>query len=250
MLVSNVEASKFHPGRAYVTFDGHRSDDFGTYIFITDDYGSNWNRINSGFTEGEVVRTLKEDHINENLLFVGTETGVYYSLDKGNSWTKLKGLPTVSVYDLKIHPRDNDLIFGSHGRGIWIVDDISSLQQMSEITLKKGMHFFDQKPTTLWHNVSRGGQRGHFWWAGGNPANIKNTSSVPRGEFRTEVPMTFFIGSDKIDSVKLVISHPNKNLSYTKKIKVNQGVNRYFWNREFDSEAFDKQENDWIVNFF
>jgi photosystem II stability/assembly factor-like uncharacterized protein len=250
LWVSKVEASKFHPGRAYVTFDGHRSDDFGTYIFITDDYGSNWNRINSGFTEGEVVRTLKEDHINENLLFVGTETGVYYSLAKGNSWTKLKGLPTVSVYDLKIHPRDNDLIIGSHGRGIWIVDDISSLQQMSEITLKKGMHFFDQKPTTLWHNVSRGGQRGHFWWAGGNPSNIKNTSSVPRGEFRTEVPMTFFIGSDKIDSVKLVISHPNKNLSYTKKIKVNQGVNRYFWNREFDSEAFDKQENDWIVNFF
>jgi photosystem II stability/assembly factor-like uncharacterized protein len=249
LWVSKVEASKFHPGRAYVTFDGHRSDDFGTYIFITDDYGSTWNRINSGLTEGEVVRTLKEDHINENLLFVGTETGVWYSLDKGNSWTKLKGLPTVSVYDLKIHPRDNDLIIGSHGRGIWIVDDISPLQQMSADITNKVLHIFEQKPTTLWHNVSRGGQRGHFSWAGGNPANIKNTSSIPRAEFKVEVPVTFYIGSDKIDSVQIKISHPSSKLVYSNKIKVNLGINRFFWNREFDSPSFEKSENDWLMNF-
>jgi photosystem II stability/assembly factor-like uncharacterized protein len=249
LWVSKVEASKFHPGRAYVTFDGHRSDDFGTYIFITDDYGSTWNRINSDLTEGEVVRTLKEDNINENLLFVGTETGVWYSLDKGNSWTKLKGLPTVSVYDLKIHPRDNDLIIGSHGRGIWIVDDISPLQQMSAGITNNALHIFEQKPTTLWHNVSRGGQRGHFWWAGGNPANIKNTSSIPRAEFKVEVPVTFYIGSDKIDSVQIKISHPSSKLVYSNKIKVNLGINRFFWNREFDSPAFEKSENDWLMNF-
>lgn len=249
LWVSRVEASAFHPGRAYIAFDGHRSDHLGTWLFVTEDFGNTWKKITSGYTQDEVIRSFKEDLQNENLLFSGTETGVWYSVNRGNSWMKLTGLPTVSVYDLKIHPREKDLIIGTHGRGIWIVDDISCLQQWSEDVMKKSIHIFDSRPTTLWHNISRGGQRGHFWWAGGNPSNITNTSSLPRAQFRVDVPLSFYVSSDKIDSVLISIKLDDKSTFQTK-IKVRQGLNKYYWNRDFDALPYSKEENDWLVAFF
>lgn len=249
LWVSRVEASAFHPGRAYIAFDGHRSDHLGTWLFVTEDFGNTWKKITSGYTQDEVIRSFKEDLQNENLLFSGTETGVWYSVNRGNSWMKLTGLPTVSVYDLKIHPREKDLIIGTHGRGIWIVDDISCLQQWSEDVMKKSIHIFDSRPTTLWHNISRGGQRGHFWWAGGNPSNITNTSSLPRAQFRVDVPLSFYVSSDKIDSVLISIKLDDKSTFQTK-IKVRQGLNKFYWNRDFDALPYSKEENDWLVAFF
>ncbi len=145
---SRIEASHFDPGTAYAAFDGHRHDDYNTYVYKTTDYGKFWKSIKSNLPFGW-VHVVREDLKNKNLLFVGTEFGVYASLDGGESWFSLKNnLPTVAVRDIAVHPRENDLIIGTHGRGIWILDDISFLQQMNDEVLRSDAHLFTVRPTT------------------------------------------------------------------------------------------------------
>ncbi|MBK8515634.1 MAG: hypothetical protein IPL55_04890 [Saprospiraceae bacterium] len=250
LWVSRIEASHFEQGRAYVTFDGHRSDHFGTWIFMTDDFGKSWKKITNGISEGETVRVIREDPVNEGLLFIGTETGVWMTRNRGQLWERMNGLPTVSVYDIKIHPRDHDLIIATHGRGIWVMDDISPLEQMTSNMDDMQIHLFNQRETVLWENVSRGGQRGHFWWAGENPKNIINTSSLPKAEFRVAAPVTFYIGSPEIDSVQIKISDPAEKYSSNKMVKVHPGLNRYYWDREFDATSYTTDEKDLINQVF
>ena len=243
LWVSRIEASRYESDRAYVTFDGHRSDDFGTWVFVTEDGGKTWQKITSGYDLGETVRVIREDLQNPNLLFAGTETGVWYSLTRGKSWERLKlNLPTVSVYDLKIHPRENDLIVGTHGRSIWILDDISFLQQMTEDVSTSSVHLYDQKINTLWHNVSRGGQRGHFWWAGDNPKSIVNTSSIPRARFDTHATITYYTNETGQDSIDLNISNMLNTERRILKVSAAPGVHRIIWNREFVADAYSASE--------
>ena len=130
---SRVELSHHDVDVAYVSFTGYREDDFRAFVFKTEDGGKTWSAITNGLPR-ESVNVIKEDHINPNLLFVGTEMGVYASLDAGSSWQPfVSDLPRVSVQDLVIHPRDSDLVLGTHGRGMFIVDDISALQNMADV---------------------------------------------------------------------------------------------------------------------
>ncbi len=241
--VSRVIASRFQAGRAYVSFDGHRSDQLGTWIFVTEDFGQSWQPITKGFDAGESVRVIREDLVNENLLFAGTETGVWLTLDSGKNWQRLKlNMPTVSVYDLQIHPREHDLIVGTHGRSLWILDDISPLQQYSPALAEKPFHLFDQKHNTLWENVSRGGQRGHFWFAGENPASIENTSSVPRAAFHNLAVITYYVGATQTDSVELHIYNLGRTHHHIAKLSPTPGIHRYYWNREFAVEPYTPEE--------
>ncbi len=139
---SRIEASHFEAGTAYAAFDGHRADDYETYVYKTTDYGKTWRSIKGNLPFGW-VHVIREDLKNKNLLFVGTEFGIQATLDGGKSWFSLQNnLPTVAVRDIAIHPRENDLIIGTHGRGIWILDDISPLQEMSEEVLEADLHLF------------------------------------------------------------------------------------------------------------
>ena len=148
--VKRVEASNHNAGRAYVVFDGHRHDDMAPYIYVTDDYGRSWNKITQGLPEGSVY-VMREDSKNPNLLFAGTEFAVYISLDRGAHWARfMQGLPTVPVHDLYIHPRDFDLIAGTHGRGAWIVDNITPLQQWAPEIKQMDVFLFDIRPEVLW----------------------------------------------------------------------------------------------------
>jgi hypothetical protein len=148
--VKRIEASNHVLGRAYVAFDGHRNDDQSPYIYVTDDFGETWKNISNGLPEGSVY-VVREDYKNPDLLFAGTEFSVYISLDRGETWTRfMNGLPTVPVHDLHIHPRDFDLIAGTHGRGAWIVDNITPLQQMTPELLEKDIHLFDIRPEVQW----------------------------------------------------------------------------------------------------
>ncbi len=243
LWVSRVEASHFDQATAYVTFDGHRSDNFETWVFKTTDFGKSWTSLKSNLPEGEVVRVIREDHKNPSLLFIGTETGVWFTMTGGQRWERLKNnLPTVSVYDIKIHPRDNDLIIGTHGRSIWIIDDISPLQQLTPEMLNSDGYLFEQKTATLWENVSRGGQRGHFWFAGDNPETIVNTTSVPRAEFSNLARISFYIG--KADpSAELVISNLSGSKQRTIKLEnAEPGVHRYLWNMEYDVKPYTPEQ--------
>ncbi|MBN1272292.1 MAG: hypothetical protein JXB26_08480 [Candidatus Aminicenantes bacterium] len=151
--VKRIEASHHETGRAYVVFDGHRHDDIMPYIYVTEDFGRTWKKITNGLPEGSVY-VIREDPKNPNLLFAGTEYAVYVSMDRGAGWKRfMEGMPTVPVHDLLIHPRDFDLIAGTHGRGIWIVDNITPLQQMKPEVLEKAIHLFDIRPEVIWASM-------------------------------------------------------------------------------------------------
>ena len=122
IFVSELVPSRFDEGTVYATFDGHRSNDFDTWIYVSHDYGQTWKSLN-GDLSGQVARTLLEDLKNPDLLYLGTETGIFVTLDRGLSWMRMKGnMPTVRVDEMVIHPRDNALVVGTHGRAIWVLD--------------------------------------------------------------------------------------------------------------------------------
>lgn len=171
--VSRVVASKFNEGTAYATFDGHRNGDFKVYVYMTTDFGENWKSISSNLPQNNgVANVIREHPRNANLLFVGTEYGAFYSFDKGGSWTRIKlNLPTVPVDDILIHPRDNDLILGTHGRSIWIMDDITPLEQLNDSVINSNVHLFDVRQAVQWRTWSNKPYTGDKAFYGQNPPN-------------------------------------------------------------------------------
>jgi hypothetical protein len=161
--VSRLVPSRFVEGRVYATFDGHRNDDYAPYAYVSEDYGQQWQAIVDGLPHGWSVNVIAEHPTNENLLLLGNEIGVYFSIERGAAWARLKNnLPTVPVDDIVIHPRDNDLVVGTHGRSIWIMDDITPLEQLSRELLAASAHVFPVRPATMyslaggwpfWHTV-------------------------------------------------------------------------------------------------
>jgi photosystem II stability/assembly factor-like uncharacterized protein len=150
-VATRVVASRHAEGRVYATFDGHERDDYRPYVYRSDDYGSTWDPIVGGLPDGWTVNVIAEHPRNENLLFVGNEVGVFVSIDRGETWAQLKNnLPTVPVDDIVIHPRDNDLVLGTHGRGIWIMHDITPLEEISDAVLNADAHLFSAPRATQW----------------------------------------------------------------------------------------------------
>ena len=154
--VSRVVASRASEGSAYATFDGHRMGDFKVYVYMTSDFGETWKSIASNLPQNNgIVSVIREHPRNPNLLFVGTEYGMYASIDRGANWTKFHmNLPTVPVDDILIHPRENDLILATHGRSIWIMDDITPLEQMNDAVLASDIHLFDPRRSVQWRTWS------------------------------------------------------------------------------------------------
>jgi hypothetical protein len=131
--VSKVEPSRYADGTAYVSFDSHRTGDYGTYLFVTTDFGASFRSIAANLPKGEVVRTITEDQKNADVIYIGTETGLWVSTDRGRAWVKVRAnLPTVPVYEITQHPRDNAMILATHGRAIWILDDMTPFQSYAK----------------------------------------------------------------------------------------------------------------------
>jgi photosystem II stability/assembly factor-like uncharacterized protein len=225
--VTRVEASKHAEGTAYATFDGHRMDDFGIYVFTTTDYGQTWRDISKGIPRANgVVNVVREHFRNPNLLFAGTEYGAYVSFDRGALWTPLKlNVPTVPVDDIAIHPRENDLIFGTHGRSIWVLDDITPLEQMNADVLASELFVFNPRPATAWRMQSKRYATGHKLFAGPNP---------PDGAI-----INFYLKSkpDKDQKITLVITGAGGEKIRTLELKpedLKAGVNRVSWDLAYD----------------
>src|SRR5436309_5207700 len=159
---------------AYATFDAHTFGDMRPYVYKTTDFGQTWTPLAA---EGSPVRgyahVVREDLVNRDLLFVGTEFGLWVSLDGGRQWAQYKGgdMPSVAVRDLAIHPRDHDLVIATHGRGIWIVDDITPLRALNPETLTKEAFFIQARPAV--QSISGGGgwANGDAEFVGDNPTN-------------------------------------------------------------------------------
>ncbi|MCI0491243.1 MAG: hypothetical protein L0229_32025 [Blastocatellia bacterium] len=147
--VSHVEPSRANANVAYASFDRHMLDDFRPYVFKTSDGGRTWTNVTGNLPEKAYVWVVREDPRNPNLIYAGTELGLFASYTGGNDWVplNLKNLPTVAVHDILVHPRDNDLILATHGRSVWIFDDATPIQQMSGEVMASDAHLFDVRPT-------------------------------------------------------------------------------------------------------
>ncbi len=131
--VSRLAASAFDEAVVYATFDGHRDDDYAPYVYASANYGQTWRSIVGDLPKQQTVRCITEDPKNANVLYLGTEFGLFVTLDKGAHWIRMRsGLPTVPVAEITIHPRDNDMLVATHGRSIWILDDLAPIQHAAE----------------------------------------------------------------------------------------------------------------------
>ncbi len=171
LWVSRVQASNFEAARAYVAIDGHRSDDMHPYLYATDDYGKTWRAITGEIPAHHPIKGFREDPVNPDLLFAGTEFDIFMSGDRGAHWKSIKGnLPTVSVDDIQIHPREHDLIIATHGRSIYVMDDISGLEQLTAAKLEQKAVLFDPRPATEFYENRIGGIWGAHFFKAKNPA--------------------------------------------------------------------------------
>jgi photosystem II stability/assembly factor-like uncharacterized protein len=149
--VSTIEASRFAPGRVYVAFDAHRSDDDRPYVYASDDYGDTWRLINANLPEFGSTRCLREDTKNENVLYCGTEFFAYASIDRGQTWTKINNnLPTVAIHDFAISDAANELVAATHGRSVWALD-VSWLRQVGQEAFDADVHLFAPHSAVLWN---------------------------------------------------------------------------------------------------
>ena len=222
--VSRVEPSKHQPGRCYVTLDNHRYDDMQPYVFVTEDYGQTWRKITKGLPAEWSCYVIREDPEAEKLLFVGTETAVYTSINRGGSWMELRNnMPKVAIYDLLIHPRDGDLIAGTHGRSIWILDDISALRYMAQNSQSRDFMYLPSRKATRWLSVNTGRKQPYFEFRGKNP--------------HWGAQIQFWV-DEKLpaDSITIVVSSPAGDRREWKEMSV-PGLNRIYWDLTFPAGA-------------
>jgi len=221
--ISRVEPSRYDAGTCYLSVDGHRLNDMKPYVFVTKDYGATWSSIVNNLPKWGNVNVIKEDPKNKDLLYVGTEFGLFISQDGGKVWKPfMSGMPTIRVDDVLVHPRDNDLIVGTHGRGIYILDDITPLQQMTQKVLDSEAHLFEVRSGTLWANDIR---LARYW---GGAKIFRGTNPQPG------TAISYHLKSAASGDVKITISDYTgrvvRNITGTK----DAGLNRIQWNLRGD----------------
>jgi photosystem II stability/assembly factor-like uncharacterized protein len=172
--VNWVQASNFNPGTAYAAFDRHTFGEMEPYVFKTTDYGKTWTPLVTPQDPKSVrgyAHVIKEDLVKPDLLFLGTEFGLWVSIDGGKSWAQFKGnhFPAVAVRDLAIQPRDNELVLATHGRGIWIIDDITPLRALTPDLLKQDVAFVSARPVQQRIEGQGGWANGEAVFVGDNP---------------------------------------------------------------------------------
>ncbi|HVT40087.1 MAG TPA: hypothetical protein VHE78_13660 [Gemmatimonadaceae bacterium] len=221
--IPTVEASHFDAGTAYVAADHHQDDDYTPYAYMTTDFGKTWKLITGDLpVKAAWVHVVREDPRNRNLLYIGTEMGIWASWDKGGHWVSLRDdLGVVPVRDIQIHPRENDLLLATHGRGLYIMDDITPLQQLgaaqsADVTL------FDVRPSTRWNTWNRDGNLGQKVWHGANP---------PEGAL-----ITYFLKTQPPGAVNIQVTDKDgKVIRRMDRVVDEPGVNRVAWDLRYDT---------------
>jgi len=231
IYVSRVVASDAEEGTAYATFDGHSENNFKPYVFMTTDYGENWKTISSNLTEGGTVNVIREHPMNADLLFVGTERGAYFSIDRGKRWIKFaNNFPVVPVDDIAIHPRENDLIFGTHGRSIWILDDITPLSQLTKEVLATPSYLFDIRPATIFNPFS---MRNNYDFKGVYGHNFFIAPNPPLGAI-----ISYYLLEEAKEDVKIVIQGSSGQIYCELAGPKAAGINRITWDLKYGPPAF------------
>ncbi|HEX2167201.1 MAG TPA: hypothetical protein VHG09_08165 [Longimicrobiales bacterium] len=223
--VSRVIASAHDEGTVYVTFDGHRSNDFRSYVLKSTDYGRTFTSIADGLGDAGSVYVIREHHRNPNLLVVGAEYGVFVTVDGGRTWTQLRnGIPPAPVHDLVIHPRENDIVVGTHGRGIFVLDDITALENLANARGSIA-RLFEPRPAMLYNPRSTPSIPGHRNYSAENPA--------------AGASLTYFVGPDLAAGAHatLAIMDGDGNLVRELPAELDAGVHRAVWDMRHTAPA-------------
>jgi len=188
--ITRLVASHADAGTVWAAGDNHRNDDFAPYVYVSNDFGETWRVVTTGLPDGWSMNALVQHPRAANLLFAGNEVGVYFSIDAGQSWHSLsRNLPTVPVDDIQIQARENDLVIGTHGRGIWIMEDITPLEQLSQAVLASDSHLFGAQRAVVYNtHRPQGWTPGVF--AADNPAPGARIRYWLGTELSDDAPMT------------------------------------------------------------
>ncbi len=224
-LISHVEPSRTSADTAYVSFDRHMLDDFKPYIYKTTDSGKNWTDISGNLPEGAYVWVVREDPKNTNLIYAGTELGLFASYTGGKEWVSLnlKNLPTVAVHDIYIHPRENDLILATHGRSVWILDDATPIQQASADVLNSDLYMFDIRPALRYTTRFTRYGIADAVFTGPNPAY--------------GALITYYLKEKPDDKTKVkiqILDQKGKVIREIEKVSKEKGMNRASWNLSYE----------------
>jgi hypothetical protein len=167
--IENIEASPTEAGTAFLVVDNHRMDDFTPHVWETTDFGRSWRDLAAGLPQDDYAKVLRQHPLNPDLLFLGMDRGLFASFDRGRTWVDMRlNLPRVSVRGIKIEPRYNDLVIGTHGVGAWILDDIQPLVELTE-AMATPVHLFDIHEATDWESWNRDSNLGRSTFEGENP---------------------------------------------------------------------------------
>ena len=220
--INTFEPSSHYSGTAYVAINNYRNNDFTNYIYKTSDYGKNWSSVAGDLPANRVARTLREDPRNPNVLYLGTELGLFYTNNGGENWVELKSnMPTMPFNDLVIQARDNDLVLGTHSRGVWILDNISALQEMTPEAMSANAKLFSIGEAEMIRYTRDGAHTGDMYFRGENPGY--------------GAAIDYYL-KDSVDSknISLAIYDMDGNLVSKLKPKLGPGVNRTLWNLRYD----------------
>ncbi len=214
--VSRVEASAHVEKRAYLSLNGYRNDDQNAYVYATENLGKRWRNIATGLPS-EPVNVIREDPVNENVLYVGTDRGVYVSLDRGDSWQALQTeLPNVPVHDLVIHPRERELVAGTHGRSIWIVD-VLPIQNLTETVRASSLHLFPIEDVQAQRH-----------WRG------RRSAWRHRSEHEPEIGVPFWSAGS--GQTLLEVLDDEGNVVYRETLATSRGINHWSWRLQMNAE--------------
>lgn len=217
LCISSIEPSRFDRNVVYITVDGHAMGDMNSYVYKTSDLGKTWRKISTNDIKS-FAHKIKEDLVNKNLLFVGTEFGLFMSINGGMDWVQMNSkVPNTPVRDMVIHPVTNDLVLGTHGRGVIIIDDLTGIRNVSSKILESDMALVPTRPT-IWTDENNGGgfpnQAGNF--RGSNP----NTDALIL-YYLKERPMT--------EDVKVQILDDKGEVLQTIPGSKRKGLNKVYW---------------------
>jgi hypothetical protein len=221
--ISNIEPSRWDPGTAYLTVDGHQVNNRDPWVYKTTDYGRTWRLVTGGLEKNPLsyAHVVREDPVRRGLLYLGTENGVFVSFDDGERWQPLQtNLPHAPAHWITVQEHFNDLVIATYGRGIWILDDLTPLQQLTPEAAAKPVHLFTQRPAYRFRLVEA--PFAHLY----DPVEGRNP---PYG-----AGINYWLGTEAADSVTLTISDASGAVVRTLKGPKSKGLNRVVWNLEFE----------------
>jgi photosystem II stability/assembly factor-like uncharacterized protein len=258
--VSDICTDLYDPDVVYAAFDNRKRDDFKPYILKSTDKGEKWSSIAANLPENGTVHSIAQDHVNTNLLFAGTEFGIFFTYNSGDEWTRLKsGIPTIPVRDITIQKRENDLVLATFGRGFYILDDYTPLRLLTPELLKNEALIFPIKDALMYMQTRGKGNQGSTYYAAKNPPLgatftyylkeapktlkqkrkdiekklIKENKPVPypswdelRADDNEEKPYLLFTIKDEAENIIRKLS-----------VKPSKGVNRVTWDLHYHRTA-------------